>query len=436
MSWREDRDALTQKARLFLASPEVVFQELKKLDQGSERRWWDRNDTFEPTLVERNDPLINLGLACFGANKDVLSALYKHSLLPATSTADAVYKEGLRIGCLSNTAVEKAHIILKFPADIIGADETRRILSEGKDGEVVALIRNPSVSDKLLESLYKRTDVFAQMPEERWRQLVALSARNERLVTEYEYHDSPDLEFMHIQDAIFALLEIAPLNMWWLRTLYDLLDHLDFQRTETPDKIDHVLARWATLDDKDSDGKPCEWSFTGLPLKEEFRCLIAAMYGRGFVKSKFVEHGDPAASDIALRCAFYGKGELTASQMKAAYKKDKEVYAFAALYNTRVYHQGSLRKLFEEEHLPSDLAGKYRKHDALVQKRWPREIYELEPPADGAERDNMGSRIASIETATLEVSRRVAEVASQLKETKHLVIIAGVVLAFLLWYRH
>ena len=109
---------------------------------------------------------------------------------------------------------------------------------------------------------------------------------------------------MGIHNAIFTLLEIAPVNMNWLRDLYHLLDNLAPQRVATPEKIDHVLARWSTLDDRTSDGKVNEGYVTSLPLKDEFRCLVAALYGRG--------HGSPRAKDVALRCAYYGKGDITA----------------------------------------------------------------------------------------------------------------------------
>lgn len=139
--------------------------------------------------------------------------------------------------------------------------------------------------------------MFAQMSVEQWTRVVSLSIKNERLITEEEYPDSPDLGFMHIQDAIFRLLEIAPVHVAWVRLLYDLLDNLNYQKVETPKNIDHVLARWAALDDRDSDGKPHEGYFTSLPLKDEFRCFVAALYGRGYVSNRWTPsaallHGD------------------------------------------------------------------------------------------------------------------------------------------------
>jgi hypothetical protein len=39
-----------------------------------------RDEAIEALLVERNDPLITLGLACYGTSKEVFKALYKHGL--------------------------------------------------------------------------------------------------------------------------------------------------------------------------------------------------------------------------------------------------------------------------------------------------------------------------------------------------------------------
>jgi hypothetical protein len=213
---------------------------------------------------------------------------------------------------------------------------------------MIALIRNPSIDDGLLEALYQRTEAFTQMPEERWCDLVSLSSENERLVTEKHYHDSPDLGFMGIQRAIFRLLEIAPVTIKWVWVLYRLLDKLAPQEVATPEKIDHVLARWATLDDR-SDGEVIEGHHTGLSIKDEFRCLIAALYGRGFVNNAFVVHGSPSAKDVAVRCAYYGRGDITANEMKAGYKRDKEAFVFAVLFNSRIYDNPALRKPLQEE---------------------------------------------------------------------------------------
>ena len=63
MTWENEQERLTQGSRLFLASPEVVFQELKRLAEKGTKARWGRDDKLETTLIERNDHLINLSLA-------------------------------------------------------------------------------------------------------------------------------------------------------------------------------------------------------------------------------------------------------------------------------------------------------------------------------------------------------------------------------------
>ena len=370
MAWAEEQDRLTFEARLAHASPDLVFQELKKLGARPRLEILGRDDRFETVLVRRNQPLINLGLACYGTNKDVFAALYRHSLDPAKSEADAKYKEGIRIGCLSNVTLPQAHFIPNFPKELIGEQETFRIISDGKGSETLALLRNPSVSEKFLEELYQRAGVFAQIPEERRADLVAYSANNQRLKTRKDTEDMPDMGLYGIHKAIFSMLETAPVERLWLNRLWDFLGHLDFQDVASPERIEHVLFRWAELDDRDSEGKPSEGFRTTLPLKDEFRCEIAALYGRGFEGDHAVQIGSPKAKDVALRCAYYGKGDMTAKEMKAGFKRDGDAFTFAVLFNPKIYFRRELQQLVEEEFLAgNELWSLYERHKALVKER-------------------------------------------------------------------
>jgi len=349
-----------------VASPEEVVLELKRIAQKPRLELIGRNEAIEALLIERNDPLITLGLACYGTSEEVFTALYKHGLTKPADTADERYKLGLRIGCLSNRSVVAAHFAFDFPRRLLGPEEIHRVLAAGEDGEAEALICNPSVSDRLLEELYKRTDAFATLPEERWRNLIYLSRKNERLVTKEDSDDMPDMGHYSIHHAIFDLLEIAPVHNHWLHVLYGLLDQLDFQQVTHPETIEAVLLRWAKLDDK------MEGYFTSLSLKDEFRCLIAALYGSTFSNNKSAVQGNASAKDVAMRCAYYGNARLSAQEMKAGYKRDS-VYVFATMYNSNVFSNSKLRKLFEEEQLgwDGDLSVRYLKNFELVRKERP-----------------------------------------------------------------
>jgi hypothetical protein len=367
-SWEEEQERLTQEARLNAASPEEVFRELKRIAQKPRIELMGRNDAVEALLIERNDPLITLGLACYGTNEEVFKALYKHGLAKPADAADERYKLGLRIGCLSNRSVPAAHSSFDFPRRLIGPEEIHRVLAAGEDAEAEALICNPSVSDRLLEELYKRTDAFATLDEERWRHLIYLSRKNERLVTNEDNDSGPDTGHYSIHHAIFHLLETAPVHIHWLHVLYGLLDHLDFQQVAHPETIEPVLSRWAKLDHK------MEGYFTTLPLKDEFRCLIAALYGRTWSDRKLTVQGSPSAKDVAVRCAYYGNAELSERQMKAGYNRDGDVYVFATMYNSNLFSNSKLRKLFEEEQLGwwgGGLSARYLRNFELVRKERP-----------------------------------------------------------------
>jgi hypothetical protein len=211
LSWDEEQERLTLEARLLASSPEAVFEELKK--RGAKIRaqegLWTGDAKYEVSLIGRNERLINLGLASYGTNEEVLKALYKHGLEPAQDASEASYKEGLRIGLLSNNTAHSARFFFRFPDEIIGPEEIRRVLNEASDNEAVALIQNPKVSDNLLEELYKRQGPFVDTPAERWLKLIYLSASNARLGTEHEYPDSPDMGHYSIHKSIFELLETA-----------------------------------------------------------------------------------------------------------------------------------------------------------------------------------------------------------------------------------
>jgi hypothetical protein len=337
--WGEEQERLTQEARLSVASPEEVFRELKRIAQRPRLELMGRDEAIEALLVERSHPLINLGLACYGTSEEVFKALYKHGLEKPADAADERYKRGLRIGCLSNRSVRAAHWVSDFPRKLIGPEEIHRVLAVGDDAEAEALICNPSVSDELLEELYGHTGAFAALAEERWLKLISLSGKNERLVTNEDDDFMPDMGHRGVHRAIFGLLETAPVNIHWLRVLYGLLDQLDFRQVARPETIKTVLSRWAQLDDK-FNGKPMEGYSTSLSIKDEFRCLIAAPYGR--------TQGSLWAADVAMRCAYYGNAELSTIKMRAGYNRDRGVYVFATMYNDNLFSNYRLRKLFEK----------------------------------------------------------------------------------------
>lgn len=438
MPWSEDQARLTQEARLQLASPEKVYRELQQIAQQSRGQLITRNDAIEAALIERNQPLINLGLACFGTNKEVFKVLYKHSLESPRDAADAQYKRGLRIGCLSNSAVITAHFVFDFPRELIGDAELIRVLTGGDAEEVEAMLCNPSIADKLLEELYSHTGIFASIPEERWCSLVYVSRKNQRLGTEKEYSDMPDMGHYGIHKAIFRLLEIAPLERHWLTVLYGLLDELNFSQVFHPESIEPLLARWAQLDDKGSKGEPREGYFSSLSLKDEFRCLIASLYGRTYSNKKSTVYGSPRAKDVAMRCAYYGNGELSASDMKAGYERDGEIFVFAAMNNNNLLSKSALRKTFEEDMVSGDLdlARRYLRNFELKKNKSPHiESYFTREFREEIAPSKEDTRLEALQTAVTGIERRLNALAEQMRTAQYWLVIAAIAIAAGLYFK-
>ena len=238
-----------------------------------------------------------------------------------------------------------------------------------------------------------------------------------------------------IHKAIFGVLEIAPLNRHWLRTLYELFDHLNFQQVAHPKTIDNALARWAQLDDEGSNDKLSEGHFTSLSLKDEFRCLVASLYGHTYSNNKPIIHGSPADPDVARRCAYYGNAKLSEKEMQAGYARDKEVFVFAAMNNTSVVLDNTRRKTFEEEIIwGGDLIRRYLRNFDLAKKRWPR--LESSLSREEVTPSNDDARIEGLQTAVKDIERQLTVIGQKLQNSQQLMIGAAIGLAIVLYFRH
>lgn len=267
-----DLERRTREARLLVAAPEIVAEELKAYGAKLQADKWalsERDADFEKLLLERGHPLIDLALASYASDASVVTALYKKGAVSPDSEADARYKRGLRISCLSNPVMSGRAVIEFEPEEVFGRPETLRLLSgNGCDWEETeALICNPSLSGDLLVALYQREKPFSELPERQWLNLVAMSAKNRRLITSYDDDDYPDLSYSRIHEAIFRLLLTAPLEIGWMLQLHGLLLRLNPKDVPKPDSLEPVLRRWSTLKDADDSYK-------------EFRERLVLLYGR------------------------------------------------------------------------------------------------------------------------------------------------------------
>lgn len=213
-----DVPTIVTEARLLKSEPSAVFREL--INRPKSKLGSRAETSLERLLLSRQEPLIDLALACTTADKDILHFLYNQGLVEATNELDTHYQLALRVACLSNQDTWDFH----FPARIIGESEVSRIVLQGQHEERSALLKNPEVDSSLLVNLYTGAGPFQQLSDDVRRWMVMESAKNPRLCDERDSDDSPDMEYYSIHKAIFQLLESAPVTNSWVYTLFNLLE--------------------------------------------------------------------------------------------------------------------------------------------------------------------------------------------------------------------
>jgi hypothetical protein len=180
-----------REARLLVSPPEIVFEELKKYGEKPVDDFGIDDKELEKNLLARDEHLINLALAQYGTDRDILGELYRRGLGDPTNPLDARYRQGLRIAVLSNRAT---HEFWRFPKAVIGEEEIRRVVVDADWSEAEALLRNPNTSEELMVALYERRDPFSAVSDDRWCDLVSMSAANPRLDAPNGTQDGPDLQ--------------------------------------------------------------------------------------------------------------------------------------------------------------------------------------------------------------------------------------------------
>jgi hypothetical protein len=363
----------TRLARLLISTPETVYEELREYSaEVRSAPYTAASEELEAKLADRNDRLIDLALASYGSSRQEVGKLYKKAKAPPADDTDASYKQGMRLAVLANETIASKGILNHFPENTIGEAELAFVLKSADWIEAQTLIENPTISAEVLRALYRGDKAAAGIDEDRRRQLVAISGRNQRVHMRGDDEFGPDLVSLDIQRAIFEMLETVPTSRNWLSSLTYLLEQLNPDHVQPSVNVDTVLERWS-VDENGAAENPDDrepYTDTGLSERTEFRCLIAALYGRRWAENGWVMCGSPDDEDVARRCAYYGNAELDAKSIKEGHERDGATFAFAAMMNDGMLLNKRLRKLFEDECMSGRYVHRYSRRCAQLHDRW------------------------------------------------------------------
>jgi hypothetical protein len=358
METRERAPTAVTLAKLKVAPAQVVYDALRDLQVAAKTSLNSFGstdaDALEKVLVERKVPLIDLGVAAHGCSRKVVPELFRTAGAP-TNTHDADVAHGIRVACLANV-LEPMSIYLGTPGGL-GMAELTEVLMSGTDDECSALLQNPAAG-KVLAMLFMRAAPLDTMPDGRYVHLVERSVGSPRINRDDSSVDGPDMQGWDIWKGILNLLATAPVDARWLNVLHSMLIRLNPAQVHgvTGDGIAQTLERWKPLRlvQSSRDAAEREGYYTHLSLVDEFRCLIASIFGRWYDKSSpdgFKFAGSMDSDDVALRCAYYGSAPaktLAGAAWDTAAAKDSSAFTFAVLFNDNVYLDRALRAKLED----------------------------------------------------------------------------------------
>jgi len=195
--------------------------------------------------LQRNDPLVTLGLAQYGTSHKVADVLYNRG---STTTGDAAYNKALRLGVLGNSVIHR-RILSPHTFSVVPYEDVLKFINteEGTD-ELHAIVTNPGAK-KVLAKLYNAEKPYDDIPEDKYLRAVFWSHKNPGINIDESSMDGPDMDAWGIQKGIKRLMQTLPVNARGVQTAYWLLHAVDprragsFEEDPTP-----MFKRWQPLE--------------------------------------------------------------------------------------------------------------------------------------------------------------------------------------------
>lgn len=343
---------IVNAAMLAASTPEAVCAFLKERGKAVTDSWlpntpthrakYDLPDDYERTLLARKDRLIDLHLALYGCDRDVVAELFSRD---EQDTA-------LRCAALSNETDNQPSLICTYHT---GAEEKwAAFLPKATWDEVTSLFRNEKLDFRFVRSFFERAEEFTRLAPDGMIGAVKALAQNQSFFSyrrtfithprekDYQRFLFPEEEWEYGR-AIGALLDLArdmPASPLWAHLLAGLYPKFSLAFC----RCDHALTtagRWVAPDEqKRRDeasrnlwGDLSEWQVI------RFRLVQIALH-RGQVSVEKLRQD----SDLAFRLAAYGAMDATNENIDSAVDMDGAV-CFAAFFENQTLWRTEAHRL-------------------------------------------------------------------------------------------
>ncbi len=287
---------------------------------------------IQTVLIERDEPLINLGLALYaeGLSEETSLSLFRND--------DKTIKK----------AALSSNMSIKYVVSWVESPEVLGEILNSFDEELLeSLLSNKSIPDDLLVFLYKREKHFNSLTDEQWLTAIAFTVSNPRISTPLD--ELPwDVYIWHSYTEVFRagwkLFETMPVNKDSAAVLSDLGENLVPDKSHDMD-VFATAKRWEVETEGEMDGL--------LNSYVKCRYVLAKLIGCGAwaVKERFGEGiGTEFESlkdndDLALRLSYYSRFRARKpEEVRKMFEKDNDKFLDVAIYNTNLYRNEDIRE--------------------------------------------------------------------------------------------
>lgn len=308
-------DDLISNRKIGLSSPDRIYDWLERRASEQKPGAFFSHGEIDDRLLERNNSLIDLGLAQFTSSPDV---------------AHKIFKRGDRVMKLA--ALRNPYACWRLFAEPWASEYVPQFI-EDKDAEsVAALAANSGLPDSFLERMFKLAGEWSEPSDEVLAGLIEGATHNAKFTQPYDntFLDGYS-EYMDNQvvEAVWELALVVPVGDGWAGRLWTLLARI--RRPLELKRRDEMLRRWE-FEEPHGSGVG-DWSEVN-PITH--------------VRS-YICTPDEHSSDLAGRLAFYRSiKSLDRETAKRYLERDGDVFYQTIVDIERLWEDQSSRDLLSD----------------------------------------------------------------------------------------